>query len=270
MQRGPSSKERGIVEYNDYALEGCPLFAGIATSDLKTLLACLDGNLKEYRKGEFIFRVGDRPRQIGVVLDGCVDLIEEDYWGNRNLLSEVRPGQILTETLTCGRIDSTFSNTSTPSDMGSAGATSLPSQTLPVAGSGLLVSIQAVKPTRLLLISYHHFFKPCKNSCAFHHSLLANLLQILANRNRQLVTKLNAVSKRTTRSKLLSFLRAESLRQGKTTFDIDLNRQQLADYLAVDRSAMSTELSHMQQAGLIIFKRNHFQLCGRFEDDASD
>ena len=150
--------------------------------------------------------------------------------GNRNIISKVLPAQIFAESFAC-----------TP-------------------GSHLYVSIVAEEPCKILLLNLKRVLHTCSSSCVFHHIIIRNLLSEIAKKNIQLNEKLIHMAQRTTREKLLSYLSAERNRHNSTVFDIPYNRQQLADYLSVDRSAMSNELCKMRDEGLIEFNKNHFIL----------
>lgn len=106
----------------------------------------------------------------------------------------------------------------------------------------------------------------CDASCSFHGSVIRNLLSDIARKNIQLNEKLIHMAQRTTREKLFSYLSAESVRHNAVAFDIPYNRQQLADYLSVDRSAMSNELCKMRDEGLLSFHKNRFDLTNSLQD----
>lgn len=207
-----------------------PLFGGIEENEIEPMLSCLAAETKTYRKGEFVFRFGDRVDSIGLVLSGGVDVVTEDYWGNRNIVAAAGPGQTFAESYAC------------------------------VQGAALGVGVQAVQPTEVLFLNARRLLTTCSSACAFHARLVRNLLFLVASKNLQMNEKLAHVTQRSTREKLLSYLSAESMKQGVSSFDIPFNRQQLADYLSVDRSAMSGELCRMRDEGLLQFDKNHFSL----------
>ncbi|MDR0862750.1 MAG: Crp/Fnr family transcriptional regulator [Oscillospiraceae bacterium] len=211
-------------------LSVCPLFQGIAESDLSSLLACLSSVRRRFAKGDFVFSADDAAAQVGVVLEGGVNIIQEDYWGNRVILSHVETGELFGEAFAC------------------AGVPKLP------------VSVVAAEASVILLIDLARIVTTCSSACAFHAGMLQNLLQILARKNLSLIRKMEHVTRRTTREKLLSYLSARAKEVGYPSFDVPFNRQEMADYLAVDRSAMSAELSKMQSDGLLTYARSHFEL----------
>lgn len=207
-----------------------PLFSGVSEKELIAMLDCLAATTADYAKNEFILRCGERPGAVGLVLNGSVYIIREDFWGNRNILAESGPGQLFAETYACAEC------------------------------ATLGVSVVAAEPATALFLDMRRILTSCSSACAFHARLIRNLLSALAGKNLLMQEKLIHMSQRTTREKLLSYLSAEAQRQGGPGLEIPFNRQQLADYLSVDRSAMSNELSRMRAEGMIEFSRNHFVL----------
>ncbi|MDR3051063.1 MAG: Crp/Fnr family transcriptional regulator [Oscillospiraceae bacterium] len=210
----------------------CPLFAGIEASDLAAMLGCLSAVKRQYSKGSFVFSAGDAAAFVGIVLFGRVHILKEDFWGNRTILSEITPPQLFGEAFAC------------------AGETALP------------VSAMVVEDSEILMLDYRRMVATCSSACSFHTAFIKNMMLILAQRNRALVEKMEHITRRTTREKLLSYLSEQVKRQGTNAIDIPFDRQELADYLAVERSALSAELSKMRDAGLLRFHKNHFVLLG--------
>jgi len=207
-----------------------PLFQGIGEKEIEVMLNCLSGVQKSYRKLEYVQRAGDRVTSFGLVLTGSVLISKEDFWGNRSILSEVGP---------CESFGEVYA----------------------ITGSGILgVSVTASENTDILYLDVRRILTVCTSACEFHSRLIQNLLRLMAQKNRSLTEKIEHMARRTTREKLLSYLSAQAIRQGKASFDISLNREALADYLSVDRSAMSGELSKMRREGILDYQRNHFQL----------
>jgi CRP-like cAMP-binding protein len=221
------------MEKNSYlrgALEASQLFRGIKWDEMEQMLPCLSAEVREFDKDEFILLMGDETREIGLVLSGAVEVIKEDYWGNRNIMGRMVPGDTFAESYAC------------------------------VPGARLNVSVEASEKAQVLFMDVQKIMRTCESSCAFHGRLTQNLMMLLAAKNLYLNAKVNHMMQRTTREKLLSYLSSESVRQGSPAFDIPFNRQQLADYLSVDRSAMSNELGKMRDEGLLEFDKNHFVL----------
>lgn len=207
-----------------------PLFNGTEAHEIKLMLNCLSAHMAEYEKDTYIYREGDMIGDVGMVLSGCVYLIREDYWGNRTILSEMEKGDIFGEVYSC------------------------------LEREPLNVSIVTAETSEILFLNIKKLTSVCTSSCEFHNKLVRNLIRVLAEKAFALTRKIEHTSKRTTREKLLSYLSEQSKKSGNHSFEIPFNRQQLADYLSVDRSAMSNELSKMRDEGLIKFNKNKFIL----------
>lgn len=211
-------------------IEKSSLFRGVPSEDIPHLLKCLSSVKKKYRKGEFIYKVGDKTSSLPMLLTGEIHVQTEDYWGNQTIISEITPGNIFAEPYAL-----------TPD--------------MPIS-----INAMAVSDCEVLFMNSMNIILPCCNACNFHSQLIQNFAKALADKNLQLTDKLEQMSQRTTRNKLLSYLSDQSIKAEKTSFDIPFNRQQLADYLAVDRSAMSNELSKLRDEGLLEFHKNRFKL----------
>ncbi len=218
------------------ALDKMPLFQGIAKAELSQLITCLSGGERKYEKGQIIFMAGDTPKHLGVVLEGNVRVFREDLLGNRTILGEFGPGDLFGETFALARAEA------------------------------LPVTVAATQPSQILLIEGWRVTGTCPHCCGFHNRLIENMMAILARKNLLLTEKMEIMAKRTTRDKLLYYLSSQSQRTGNLTFLIPFNRQELADYLCVDRSAMSSELGKLQKEGILTFERNSFTLRRRLEE----
>lgn len=206
------------------------LFQGSTAEETEKILSCLGAEEKHYRKEEIICHMGDTVTSLGVVISGSVLIENDDIWGNRSILDRVGPGQIFAETYAC------------------------------VPGEKLMVNVTAAEDTVILFLDVGRIIRTCPNSCAYHSKLIRNLLSISAQKNLNLSRRIFNTSSKTIRGRLLSYLSDQAVQRGEQQFDIPFNRRQLADYLGVDRSAMSNELSKMQREGLIRVERNHFEL----------
>lgn len=206
------------------------LFAGIAEEKQRLLLNCLGANIRNVSKGAVIVESGEQLRFVGIVLSGQLHLVAHDYYGNRTIIAEFNPGELFGQIQVCAE---------------------LPSSPL---------DVEAATTASVLLINSDRLAAPCPNACPFHTQVIRNLLRIIATTNVDLAAKLLLLSRRTTRSKLLTYLGREADKAKSPTFTIPFNRQQLADYLAIERSAMSAELSRMRKEGLLDFERNTFTL----------
>lgn len=219
-------------------LKKCPLFHHLADDDILSALSCINAKLYKKQGGEYILCPGDTAKSMGIVLSGSLLVMQEDIWGHRNIISKITPGGLFAE----------------------------PFAVLP--GAVMNIGILAEKNTEFLFPDMSKIMSLCPNTCPHHSQIINNLIQILSQKILFFNDKITHMSKRTTREKLLSYLSAESVRQGSLSFDIPYNRQQLADFLAVERSAMSFELSKLQKDGLLTTKRNHFVLSAKNSPDS--
>lgn len=211
-------------------LKNSLLFQGMEISEIESVLKCFSAREVEYKKNEFIYHYGDIVNNVGLVLKGQLFIIKEDFWGNRTILSEVQEGSMFAENFA-------FSRT-----------------------SPLEISVVASTDCRVLFLNIENIIHLCSNACSFHTRLLQNLLSGLADKNRLLTKKIEHMSQKSTKDKVLSYLSEMSLRCGSSSFQIPYDRQELADYLGVERSAMCSELSKLQKEGVIIYKKNTFTL----------
>ena len=212
------------------ALAECPLFEGIDTVDLQSMLGCLGANTVSVKKGQALFQEGDCTIYIGIVLSGSVQIIREDYYGNRSIMAHMGPKQLFGESYA-------FS-----------GAPTLP------------VSIIADEDTDVLLLDSRQVSTCCSSACAFHNQVICNLLRLVAQNNLLLHQKIQITSKRTTREKLMAYLLSQAKRQGSNAFTIPYDRQELADYLEVDRSGLSAEISKLRREGILECEKSDFRL----------
>lgn len=207
-----------------------PLFQGIAPQDRKAILHCMGYFVKTFPKGSIIGFENDTVRHIGIVLSGTVDMVKEDLWGNRTMLVRMHRDQVFGETFACGEDRSA------------------------------LVTFQVSETAEILFMPFCRIMRSCAMSCEFHHQLTENMVTIMANKNRELMRKVEVVTKRTIREKLLAYLSIQGQMKGSVYFEIPLGRSELAEYLCVDRSAMTRELAKMKEEGLIDYDKNSFRM----------
>lgn len=211
-------------------LKKCPLFTDISGDNLESLLSCLSGRQKNYSKGETLLAEGGKLSAVGIVLSGSVHIVKEDFFGNRNIIAEIGEGALFGEAIVC------------------AEAERLP------------VNVVAAENSAILFIDYGRIVTTCPSACKFHRQLIKNMLRVLGRKNMSLVDKLEHLTKRTIREKVLSYLFGEVKRRGRKNIEIPFDRQQLADFLSVERSALSAELSRLRDDGIIKFQKNRFEL----------
>lgn len=214
------------------------LFAGIEKDNLINMLQCLSAKVKTYAKNEIILLHGDPITWVGIVIRGNIQLINEDIHGNRTILSSCFPSDIFGEAFACAQL------ASSP------------------------ISIEAKEECEIVFCDYKKIISQCTNACPFHTKVIHNMLYILANKNIQLNEKVEILAQRSTRNKILHFLhttiqkennkKPKSIHEKKCT--IIYNRQELANLLCVERSAMSNELSKMQSDGILLVNKNTFTI----------
>lgn len=211
-------------------LKNTPMFAGVEEAGIVAMLDCLHARLRRYPKGTYVFRQGDRMEEIPILVQGCLHIQRDDYWGSRSILGRLGPGEMFGEAY--------------------AAPDSEP----------LRNDVAAVEDSAVVFFDVRRVLGGCAAACPYHTQVVQNLFFALCGKNRTLVQKLGYLSQRTTRDKLMSYLSGEARRQNSADFIIPFNRQQLADYLSVDRSAMSSELCKLRDEGLLTFRKNHFTL----------
>lgn len=205
------------------------LFSGISEGDMLSLLKCLGINTKSYKKNAMIIPFETKITSIGIVLEGNIEVIKEDINGNKIIISKLSVNDIFAETIVC------------------AGLEKSP------------VTVMATSKCEILFIPFEKVLSPCANTCSFHKQLIQNMLKVIAKKNILLNMQIDLLGKKTTREKLLTFLRTQMAIAKSKTFLIPYNRNELADFLCVDRSAMSRELCKMRDDGIIKFDKNHFE-----------
>lgn len=211
-------------------LKHTKLFAGVGDDDIITMLSCLGARLQDYQKGEYVLRQGEHLSNILLLAEGCLHIQKDDYWGNRSILGQIEVGEIFGEAYVA-----------------------------PESGT-LLNDVIAVENSAIFFFDVKRIITTCSSACRFHTMVVQNLFFAISEKNRSLVQKLDNISRRTTREKLISYLSEEAKKQNSASISIPFNRQQLADYLSVDRSAMSNELCKMRDEGLLEFEKNRFRL----------
>jgi len=214
-------------------LSATPLFAGIDRDELGAMLTCLGANVIELQKGEPVFLEGDAAGFVGVVLEGSIQIVQDDYYGNRALLAHAERGDIFAEA---------FSFAGVPA--------------MPVSG-------YAMRSSKVMILSCQKMLTVCANTCHFHNQLVKNLLQVVAQKNLVLSRKIQFMSQKTTKDKLMSFLLEQAKQANSPAFTIPFDRQALADYLGVERSAMSAELSKLRKDGVLESKGSWFHLLNK-------
>ena len=207
-----------------------PLFAGISPEDCKTMLGCIGYHIGTFHKGDIVAFEDENIKHIGIIISGAVDMIKEDLWGNKTLLVRICQNDLFGETFVCGNNNQS------------------------------VVTLLVSEDAQILFIPFDRVMHSCTMACVFHHQLIENMVTIIAQKNRDLIRKVEVVSKRSIREKLLAYLSIQAQAQQSRYFEIPLGRVELAEYLCVDRSALTRELVKMKADGLIDYDKNCFRI----------
>ena len=211
-------------------LKRTQLFSGVSDTEISTMLYCLQAKSVIYKKGDYVFHEGEHIDKISVLAEGMLLVQRDDFWGNRSIVNVIRTGEMFGEAYVA-----------------------------PESGS-LLNDVIAEEDSVVIFFDVNRILTVCSTACRFHSMVVQNLFYAISEKNRKLVQKIGHMSKRSTRAKLLSYLSEEAKRHNSSYFTIPFTRQQLADFLCVDRSAMSNELCKMRDEGLLQFNKNEFIL----------
>ena len=206
------------------------LFSGVSDSEISAMLNCLQARSMTFKKGEYIYREGEHLDNITVLVKGKLLIQHDDFWGNRNIINVIHVGEMFGEAYVAPE-------------------------------SGVLHNdVVAEEDSVIIFFDIRKILTVCPSACRFHSMVIQNLFFAISEKNRRLVQKIGHMSKRSTRAKLLSYLSDEAKRHNSSHFTIPFTRQQLADFLCVDRSAMSNELCKMRDEGIVKFEKNEFTL----------
>lgn len=211
-------------------LKKCPLFDDIEENNLIKMLSCLGARVLSFDKKFTVFSEGSKAKYLGIVLSGSVQTVLIDYDGNRSILSNMEASEVFAEDYACAEI------------------------------SAIPVTVVANEPSEVMFIDCSHILHTCSNNCGFHQQLIYNLMKDLATKTIMFHQRVEVTSKRTTREKLMTYLSIEAKKCSSNSFDIPFDRQELADYLEVDRSGLSAEISKLRSEGILESSKNHFRL----------
>lgn len=206
------------------------LFGGIKAEEIKDALDCLSAYEKSFKKGEIIYRTGQTVTDMGLVEEGSVNITVNLYWGSSIILGNIEKGKIFAETYAA------------------------------VSGKEMLCDAVAAEDCRVLFINVGKLLNVCKSTCGFHQKIIHNLLRISAMKNLNLSARMLHTAPKTIRGRLISYFSQMAAETGSREFTIPFSRQELADYIGVDRSALSAELSKMQKDGILTYRKNKFKL----------
>ncbi len=211
-------------------IKKCNLFSGIEEQNLLAMLECLGARVCEYRKNSVIVAEGTAVKNLGIVLSGAVGISRVDYYGNRSIVATIEPSQLFGESFACAEVEA------------------------------VPIDVVAEKDSEIMFIDCNRVTHSCCNACEFHFRIIYNLLKIVAEKNLMFNQKIEITSKRTTREKLMTYLSLMAKKNGSNSFHIPYDRQSLADFLEVERSGLSAEISKLRNEGIIESKRNYFKI----------
>lgn len=211
-------------------LKACGLFEEIEEENLLAILGCLGAKVISVEKDLTIFQEGTAAKYLGLVLSGAVQMVHDDFYGNRTIVTRIEAAGLFGESFAC------------------AGTEHLP------------VSFIAAQNGEIMLIDCNRITNTCCNACGFHKQVIFNLLHLMARKNLDFHQKIEITSKRTTREKLMTYLLMTAKQAGSNSFTIPYDRQALADYLGVERSAMSAEISKLRREGILECQKSHFTI----------
>lgn len=218
-----------MLKYMD-VLKNTKIFAGLKEDEIGPMLGCLNARISHFKKGEYVLRQGQQLSGILILVEGLLHIQQDDYWGRRSILGDLEPGDMFGEAYAAAE------------------------------DSPLINDVVALADSAVIFLELDRVLKVCSSACRFHSAVVQNLFFAISEKNRGLVQKLGHMSRRSTREKLMSYLSGQAAENSSSDFFIPFNRQQMADYLSLDRSAMSAELCRMRDEGLIDFRKNHFTL----------
>ena len=211
-------------------LKKCILFSEIKEENLLFMMNCLGAKVRRFEKKEAVFSAGEPAEQIGIVLSGSVQIDQTDYYGNRSVLSNVYAGEVFAEAFACASVEY------------------------------LPISVVANEACEIMTVKCSNVLHMCNKSCAFHQKLIFNLMTELAKKTVTFHERIATTSKRTTRDKLMTYLTFCAQKNGTDSFTIPFDRQELADYLEVDRSGLSSEIGKLRKEGKLESNRKYFKL----------
>lgn len=214
---------------NFHFIANTELFRGCSEEDVRNMAEHLDFRKTSYKKGAVIYEEGTVVTDIGLVLSGSVQIGHYDFWGNQSILGIVHTGGVFAEAYAC------------------------------IPKERLMIRVMANEPCEILFISVPKLFTPC-TACSHWHRLIQNLVTISAQKNLQLSRRSLHTSPKTIRERLLSYFSQLMAEQGSSKILLPFDRQQLADYLNLDRSALSKELGKMKKDGLITYRKNQVEI----------
>ena len=207
-----------------------PLFQGLDMEEINEVLQRFHGLIKHFPKSDYIYLAGDCVENLCVVLEGTVQMIKEDIWGEKAIIANLGAGSVFAENF-LGRL-----------------------------GDRSVVSYFVASDSEVLMLPLGRMLFDSNTNSKASQRLMCNIVSILADNNTRLIEKTEILCKKTLRSKILAYLEQEARNNGSHSFTIPFNRTDLANYLDADRSALTRELARMREEGLIDYNKNTFEL----------
>ena len=207
-----------------------PLFQGLDMEEINEVLQKFHGLIKHFPKSDYIYLAGDCVENLCVVLEGTVQMIKEDIWGEKAIIANLGAGSVFAENF-LGRL-----------------------------GDRSVVSYFVASDSEVLMLPLGRMLFDSNTNSKASQRLMCNIVSILADNNTRLIEKTEILCKKTLRSKILAYLEQEARNNGSHRFTIPFNRTDLANYLDADRSALTRELARMREEGLIDYNKNTFEL----------
>lgn len=216
-------------------LSNIKIFSGLNTKELEELFNWLGYTTKNFSKGDTIFMAGDKIQTMGIIVKGSANIESNDVWGNKSIFDNVRAGQVFAEVYACAPDEE------------------------------LMVDVVAAESCEIVFLNMKKLFNEHSYTYSFQDKFMANLLKVMTYKNLNLSRKIYHTSSKSIRGRIVSYLSDLSMKMGNNEIEIPFNRQQLSDYLCVDRSALSNELSKMQKEGLLKYNKNKFEIISEYD-----
>lgn len=214
-----------------------PLFDGLCSDEIKEVLTKANALVKHFQKSDYILLAGDCVENLCVVINGTVQMIKEDVWGDKSIIANLGAGSVFAENFLGRR------------------------------GDRSIVSYFAASDSEILMLPFGKMMTAGDNKL-LQGKLACNIVSILADNNTKLIEKTEILCKKTLKGKILAYLEQEAINQGSSKVIVPFNRTDMANYLDADRSALTRELSRMRDEGLIDFEKNVFELLDRKTESA--
>ena len=215
-----------------------PLFQGLEREEISEVLQRFHALIKHFPKSDYIYLAGDCVENLCVVLEGTVQMIKEDIWGEKSIIANLGAGSVFAENF-LGKL-----------------------------GDRSVVSYFVASDSEILMLPLGRALYDVSAPSKASQRLMCNIVSVLADNNTRLIEKTEILCKKTLRSKILAYLEQEARNKQSHQFTIPFNRTDLANYLDADRSALTRELARMKDEGIIDYTKNTFTLLKSTHSEA--